>query len=369
MYVLIATQVAFCFFVLFLAGLFSTTLNRLSKRPLGFSPARVLTLETTARQAQSPVVWEQLADQLRATQGVESVALSRWPLLKGITTNGFVSVNGAPPGPVLAYFLNVSPGWLGTMKLSLLDGRDLGPNDVAPGYALVNEAFARQYFEGENPVGKTFSRTNGSFQVVGLVKDAPYRNLREPTLPFAYVPLRTVDSAGALEPMRNSTFVVRTTREDAAALAPVLRAALMRARPDFRVSDLRTQQALVDAQTVRERLLAMLAAFFAAVAVLLAAIGLYGVLDYSVLQRRREIGIRLAIGSQGSGIARLVAGEALAAVVVGSAVGLGLGLASGYYIGMLAVPMLAILGSSVVAALAPVLRAIRIDPIAMLRAE
>jgi len=218
-------------------------------------------------------------------------------------------------------------------------------------------------------VGKTFSRTNGSFQVVGLVKDAPYRNLREPTLPFAYVPLRTVDSAGALEPMRNSTFVVRTTREDAAALAPVLRAALMRARPDFRVSDLRTQQALVDAQTVRERLLAMLAAFFAAVAVLLAAIGLYGVLDYSVLQRRREIGIRLAIGSQGSGIARLVAGEALAAVVVGSAVGLGLGLASGYYIGMLAVPMLAILGSSVVAALAPVLRAIRIDPIAMLRAE
>jgi ABC-type antimicrobial peptide transport system permease subunit len=138
---------------------------------------------------------------------------------------------------------------------------------------------------------------------------------------------------------------------------------------------------VVRAQTVRERLLAMLALFFAAVALLLAGIGLYGVLDYSVLQRRREIGIRIAIGAQAGDIVRRVTAEVFSMVLAGALAGLALGMASVRYIetlfyqvkatdvGMLALPSLAILAAAILAAVPPVIRAVRIDPVKMLRAE
>src|SRR5262249_11729022 len=130
MHALIAVQVAFCFLVLFVAGLFVATFDRLSDQPLGFSPDRVLALDTVAQRAVSPVAWDQAADQLRATPGVESVAIAGWPLLYGRSWNGFVSINGAPPGPVLAHFLNVSPGWLDAMKIPLVEGRDFLSTDT-----------------------------------------------------------------------------------------------------------------------------------------------------------------------------------------------------------------------------------------------
>src|ERR1035438_9660892 len=104
---LIAVQVAFCFLVLFVAGLFAATFERLSNRPIGFSSERLLTLETVAQRAQAPVFWDQVAEHLRAAPGVETVALAGGALLGGNAWNGFVSVNGEPPGPVLAYFLGV----------------------------------------------------------------------------------------------------------------------------------------------------------------------------------------------------------------------------------------------------------------------
>ena len=116
MHALIAVQVAFCFLVLFVAGLFAATFDRLSHRPMGFSTERLLTLETVAERAEAPVFWDQVADHLRAVPGVETVALSGWALLSGGGWNGFVSVNAAPPGPILAYFLSVSPGWMDAMK-------------------------------------------------------------------------------------------------------------------------------------------------------------------------------------------------------------------------------------------------------------
>jgi predicted permease len=376
---LIAAQVAFCFLVLFVAGLFTTTFDRLSKRPLGFAPDGVVNLDTVAEQPQAPVVWMQAAEQLRATPGVESVAIARWPLLHNLATNSFISVDGAPPGPVLAYFLNVSPGWIGAMQIPLIDGRDFRPSDASPGAAIVNETFAGQYFDGRNPVGRRFSRGRSQYEVVGLVKDAPYRSLHEPILPVAYVPIQTVRPEGGYQPVREASLVVRARDANTRALVPLLRNAIVRARPDFRVSSSYTQNELIQAQTLRERLLAMLAFFFAGVAVLLVAIGLYGVLDYSVLQRRREIGIRLAIGAQNSGIARLVTGEALTMVFAGAAGGIALGLWLGRYIGsllyqvkptdwnMLVLPLVAILVAAALAALAPVLRAVRVDPVAMLR--
>ena len=191
MHALIAAQVAFCFLVHFVAGLFAASFERLANQPTGFSSARVLTLDTVARAKQAPVIWDQVAGHLRDLPGVETVALAGWPLMTGTMSNNFISINGAPPTDVLAFFLHISPGWMEAMKIPFIDGRDFRANDPHPGVAIVNRTFARQYFGGENPVGKSFESTapvRTRFQIVGLVADAGYRSLRESMLPQAYVP-------------------------------------------------------------------------------------------------------------------------------------------------------------------------------------
>jgi predicted permease len=380
MHGLIAVQVAFCFLVLFVAGLFVATFDRVSNQSTGFSAERLLTLDTIAQHTRPTVFWLQVAEHLRTLPGVESVALAAWPLLSGTAANGFVGVNGAPPGERLAYFLNVSPGWIETMRIPLIDGRDFRASDTYPGTAIVNEAFAKEYFHGENPVGKWFDRTRSGnrCEIVGLVGDARYRNMREPITPTAYVPLRL---NGPDEALGGATFLVRTSRKNPLTLAPMLRQELQRARSEFRVSNIRTQKEINEAQMVRERLLAMLALFFAVVALLLAGVGLYGVLDYSVLQRRREIGIRMALGAQAGRVVRLVTVNVFSMVLVGALAGVMLGMASARYIeslfyqvkptdwNMLVLPALTILAAALLAALPAVIHAVRIDPVQMLRAD
>src|SRR6185437_16241175 len=273
MHALIAIQVAFCFLVLFVAGLFVATFDRLSNQPTGFSAERLLTLDTVAQQPQAPVFWSQMAGRLRAIPGVEAVALADWALLGGNNWNSFISINGAPPTGVLTSFLNVSPGWLDVMKIPLLDGRDFRPGDTSPGAAIVNQAFAKQYFNGEDPVGKSFERTGEStrvrYRIAGLVRDARYGSMRDPIPPVAYVPFQSIDANGALKPIDGGTFIVRTSSANPLALASTLRRDIARAGRGFRVSNIRTQQEIDQSQTVRERLLAMLALFFAVVALLL----------------------------------------------------------------------------------------------------
>ena len=322
----------FCFLVLFAAGLFAATFYRLSTRPIGFTADRILTLDTIAQNPQPPVFWDQLADHLRAVPGVETVALASRVLLFGSAWNGFVSVHGAPPGPVLAFFMDASPGWIDAMKIGLIEGRDFREDDTWPGVALVNETFASEFFPGESPLGKTFAIGQDRYRVVGRVRDMPYRSIREPILPSAYFPFHGVDGSGALRPVSNATIIVRTSGSNPLALASTLRNEVPRARPGFRVSNIRTQAEVVRAQTLRERLLAMLALFFAMVALLLAGIGLYGVLDYSVLQRRREIGIRMAIGAQAGDIALGVTVDVFSMVLIGAVAGLVLGMASARYV-------------------------------------
>ena len=152
---MIAIQVAFCFLVLFVAGLFVATFERLSHESTGFSSERLLTLDTFAQRAQPPAYWSQVTEHLRGVPGVETVALGSWALLGGNSVNSFISVNGAPPGQSEAYFLRVSPGWLDAMKIPFVDGRDFIPSDTAPGIAIVNETFAKVFFDGVNPVGRT----------------------------------------------------------------------------------------------------------------------------------------------------------------------------------------------------------------------
>src|SRR5271163_248585 len=383
MHALIAVQVAFCFLVLFVAGLFVATFQRLSHQPTGFSADRLLVLDTVAKLPQPPEFWEQTAEHLRAVPGVEMVAVADQPLLGGFSWNNSVSIHGEVPNGVLSYMRAASPGWLETMKIPLLDGRDFRLNDVHPGSAIVNQTFANIYFAGGRPVGQSFELVMDEgvrlkYQIVGLAGDVRYKNVREPILPQLYVPFR---AAEGMKGKSQGAFLVRTSIANPRALAAVLREEVPRARPEFRVSRIRTQMEINQSQTVRERLLATLALFFAVVALILAGIGLYGVMHYSVVQRRREIGIRIAVGARAGGIARLVTTDVFAMVLVGAAAGLGLGMASVKYVEtlfyqvratdlqMLALPAVAILAGALLAALRPVIQAARIDPASMLRVE
>jgi len=255
---------------------------------------------------------------------------------------------------------------------------------VDPGAAIVNETFVKTYFNGENPIGKSFYKTwprRIPFQIVGLTRDSRYGSMREETKPVAYIPFHRNDAKGATQPIGSGTIIVRTTSANPVALASILRQEVRRARSEFRVSNVHTQQELIDAQTIRERLLAILAMFFACVALLLAGIGLYGVLNYSVVQRRREIGIRLAIGAPAAGIARLVTINVFTMVLAGAFAGLALGIASVRFlealfyqvnatdVRMLMIPSLALLAAALLASLPAVIHAVRIDPVETLRSE
>jgi len=378
---MIAAQVAFCFLVVFVGGLFVTTFDKLSHVPLGFSPDGVVTLETVTAQGLPPAAWAQMVEHLRTLPGVDAVSLAAWPLMGPTRQNEAISVHDAPPSNVFSFVLATSPGFLETMKIPLLSGRDFRWNDTDPQVAIVNQRFARQYFGGTNPVGQRF-KTVGSkteYEIVGLVGDAAYHEIRDPMMPVFYMPYRSLDKDGALRLIGSETVLVHGA--NVAALEPLLRREIHAARAEFRVSNVRTQKEIIDAQTVRERLLAMLGLFFAAVALLLAGIGLYGVLHYSVLQRRREIGIRVAVGARAGAIMRLVTGSVFAMVALGVAAGVGLGRASERYMeslffqvkasdaSMLAIPTAVILAVAVVATVPAVLRALQIDPVEILRAE
>ena len=379
----IALQIAFCFLVLFLSSLFVASFQRLQNRPLGFSTDRLLLLETVAGKGQLPVVWNQTAEALRAAPGVNSVAISRWPLLGRIRINSDISINGAPPSPTPAWFLNVSPGWLSTMKIPLVSGRDFRPEDTSPGAAIVNETFVKTFFPGQDPIGRTFER--GANQpvnkIVGVTPDVPYDDLREPSRAVLYVPFDEIDTKSAPSVVDFATFAIHTDSQNPLALGDSLRQLIAQSHNGLRVSNITTQLDLVRDQTIRERLIAMLAAFFAAVALLLAGIGLYAVLNYSVLQRRREIGIRMAIGSTRAGIVRIVTLDVFQMIALGGCAGVALGFGAARYVqslfyqvkatdaDLIALPTFAMLLSALVATLPAVLRALRTDPTEILRSE
>jgi predicted permease len=387
LHALIALQVGFCVFVVFTSGLFVMTFERLAHKATGFSSDRVLTIMATANQAQPLRVWTDAMQTISQQPGVASAALAGWPLLDGTNLVNVVALPGLPASPVLTHKLKITPGWAETMRVPILEGRDLNWNDTDPNAALVNETFAKTYFGETDPVGRKFttplpSGDPPSTTVVGLVKDACYSDLRQCAVPTAYYPFASADTPGgsAYRP-KFATFIVNSESENPLTVAQSLRIALARVAPELHVLRIRTQREVNDAQTIHERVLSALATFFAAVAILLGGVGLYGVLNYSVVRRRREIGIRIAVGAQPVNIARAVIANAFVMVLLGVVAGVAVGIVSVrpleslFYevkptdASALAAPAIAIFAAAIVAAVPAVIRAVRIDPVILLRAE
>jgi predicted permease len=380
---LIAAQMAFSVAVLFVAGLFVATFQRLASQPLGFSVRGLVLVEINARATLTSAAWDAVADHVRQTPGVESAAFACWTPLSGNGWTGNVTVDGRPAPGRAPYFLSVSPAYFETMNTAFVDGRDFRPGDVppivektraAPGVGIVNESFARAYFDGQNPVGRRLTVgavLKTTIEVVGVVRDAVYRSVREPMRPQVFLPLESRDGG---------TLVFRTAG-DPAVLGPQVSRDLKRLRPDIRWGGVSTMTSVVRSQMLRERLLATLSVFFAAVALILAAVGLHGVLSHAVIRQRREIGIRIALGARPLEIVKRVSGRMLALAAVGAAGGVVAGVAAGRFVETLlfrvtagdpiafAGPLAALSVAVVAALMPPALRALRVDPVKALRSE
>jgi predicted permease len=377
-----AVQVGFSFLVLFGAGLLVISFHRLSSVDLGFAAEKLLIVrvETEVPEDEGRAArWQQVVDTLRQLPGIEAVSHSAWELFGGSGWSSAVRIPGRAIEASEPYFLQVSPGFLATMRIRLLEGRDFDDHDREPvknRVVLVNEAFARRYFPDGSALGRSFFRLESateevSQEIVGVVRNARYRSLREPAPPTVYLPHR---------PEARATLQVRA-RADLAALALDLPQRVRKADPGFRVNEVVPQATLVSDTALRERLLALLSAFFAAVALLLVAVGLYGVMSYSVVRRTREIGIRMALGAQRAAVVRLVVGEVALVVAMGLAVGLGAGLAGARLLASLlfevrpadlvslGLPLAGLLLASILSILPAARRAVRVDPITALRCD
>jgi putative ABC transport system permease protein len=381
---LVAAQTAFSFIVLFVAGLCLASFAKLVRTDLGFNRNNLAVVDVEARElrrdgAKALPRWEQLLERLRQTPGIESASLSGWGLFEGRGRNKSLRFPGRAADAYNPWYLPVSPHFLETMRIPLIAGRDLEWRDARPelpSAVIVNESFARRYFPGEPALGRRFFRVDGgnklvAQEIVGIAGDAKYTSVRETTPPTVYDAYRPEDWAAVQ---------VRTQLE-AGSLAALLRGELPRVHPSFRVADVTMQSTLVENTLVRDRALALLSGFFSLVAIILVAIGLYGVLSYSVVQRTREIGIRLALGARPLQVMGLVISEVGSVTVIGLVVGIAGGIASARFITALlyqvkasdmwsiAVPLACLVLACALSALLPAVRSTRVDPTTALRYE
>ena len=378
---LIVAQAALCTFLLAGAVLLVRTFDQLRDLNPGFDRDHLVSFSLDPglsgyTDAQANALRLALMERVRQIPGMAAVATASRPLMRGSGVKTTVAPEGqkAGPGDFLNTSLNeVSPEYFDTLEIPIVEGRALAETDrgVKPERVVVNETFARRFFPGIDPIGRRFSnQPNSAFEIVGVSADAKYRSLREPIPPIFYT--LDVESSFVLE--------VRTRMRPEAVEQPVRRA-LAALDPALPFIEVHTMAEEVDTSAAPERLTAGLASVFGTLAALLVAVGIYGLLAFTVAQRRREIGIRMALGAKPAEIGRMIGVQALALTAGGAALGLAAVVPAARWVRSLlynvppsdatslALAAAFVLSVSLVAALAPAARAATIEPASALRDE
>ncbi len=387
---LVIAQVALSLVLLVAALLFSRSLQKLLATNLGFDARNVLVARVTVNgdDLESPerrqAVFRELQERIDSLGGIRSAAQV---FITPISGNGWNNQVHADDDPTHAkgkesWFNRAGPRYFSTMGTPLLAGRDFDKHDnlSSPKVAIVNQAFAKKLYGGRNPVGRSFrveaegNEAEEVFQIVGLIGDTRYNDIKEDQRLIAFFPAEQDPKPG-----NDRTFVIKGRASLDSLQAAILRETT-RLNPsllvDFRVLDTQIQESVL-----RERLMANLSLAFGALASLLSTLGLYGVMSYLVVRRRSEIGLRMALGATQSNVYRLIAKDAAMMVMAGLALGVGASLFLGQYAESLLFELkakdpvtlvfagLGLAATAAVATLIPARRAARLEPTAALREE
>ncbi len=385
---LLVGQVVMCTALLVVAGVFVRTVQNLRGQDAGYREDRLLVADVAFPRAYPELFRDQLIEELRtraaALPGVEIAAFSHVGQLSGFAIEpriGFPERAGQEPIDATVIEQRISPGFLSAMGTPLRAGRDFMPSDDegAPLVAIVNESFARRFLPGRDPIGAAFFQEGGSrsgevMEIVGVVRDSKWVNLRDDSPAMYYRPYRQM----------GGTPVVRLAIRTSGDPEPVARD-LLRLAPSvdrgIELSNVVPFREVVNRTLVTERLVAQASTAFGVLALLIAGVGLYGVLAYSVVRRRREIGVRIAVGARPGTIEMMFLGEAATLVILGFAMGIPIAV----LITRLALPLLfglsphdpvsigaafaALMLVAVAAAYLPARGAARTDPLLALREE
>ena len=388
--VLVISQVALSLVLLIGAGLLAASFRKLITVDAGFNRENVLLVNVDPGSSNIPkdrvgAVYDQALENIRAIPGVRFASRSLVTPISGSFWNGEIQTDSYVPKSredSIAYFNRVTPMYFQTLDTPILAGRDFNSHDTkgSPPVAVINQAMARKFFGSSSPMGKSY-RTEGSkpgemtaTEIVGVVKDAKYGQLRELAQPTAYVPASQDD-----DPWGSGIFEIRTAGVATSLISPV-KTVFERTSKNLNL-EFSTLAVQVSESVNRERLLANLSGFFGALALLLAAIGLFGMMSYNVARRRSEIGIRMALGAEQKMILWMVLREVLLLAAIGMAVGFFAAAASTRLIRSMLYevspndPITLVFAGAVLLSVAtlagylPARRAARLDPMTTLREE